>query len=80
MSQLFRNTTDPLRPGRITRAARRRRSAPHEDAEDQGQADRGRREVAGRPATAVLTYLAPHGCGPGTLGPGERQAQYKEEP
>jgi hypothetical protein len=35
---------------------------------------------AGRPATAVLTYWAPHGCGPGTLGPGERQAQYKEEP
>ena len=55
----------PLRPGRITRAARRRRSAPHEDAEDQGQADRGRREVAGRPATTALAYLARMGAGLG---------------
>ena len=68
MSQLFRNTTVPLRPGRITRAARRRRPAPHEDAEDQGQADRGRREVAGRPTTTVLAYLARMGAGLGLWG------------
>jgi hypothetical protein len=39
----------------------------NEDAEDQGQADRGAR------------LLGPDRCGPGTVGPGDRVAHYKEE-
>jgi hypothetical protein len=81
MSQLFRNTTVPPRPGRVTDPARAGLKAapvstPHEDAEDQGQADRDRREVGG--ATAVLANLARIGWGPGTLGLEDRLARYKE--
>jgi hypothetical protein len=80
MSQLFRNTTVPLRPGRVLarRAGAGQRPMRMLKTKIRPIATGVRR--AGRPATAVLTYLAPHGCGPGTLGPGERQAQYKEEP
>jgi hypothetical protein len=54
-------------------------SAPHEDAEDQGQADRDRREVGGAAGDYGARLLGLHRCRPGTLGPGDRQAQYKEE-
>jgi len=53
---------------------------PHEDAEDQGQADRDRREVGGAAGNRGARPLGPRGCGPGTLGHGDRVAQYKEEP
>jgi hypothetical protein len=61
MSQLFRNTTVPPRPGRVMGPARAGLkaapfSAPHEGAEDQGQADRDRREVGGgRPRCSPTT-------------------------
>ena len=53
---------------------------PHEDAEDQCQADRDRREVGGAAGDRGARLVGPHGCGPGTLGPSDRLAQYKEEP
>jgi hypothetical protein len=53
---------------------------PHEDAEDQGQADRDRREVGGAAGDRGARLLGPHGCGPRTLGPDDRVTQYKEEP
>ena len=83
MSQLFRNTTVPPRPGRVTDPARAGLKAapvstPHEDAEDQGQADRDRREVGG--ATAVLANLARIGWGLGLWVLKIGLARYKEEP
>jgi hypothetical protein len=63
------------------RVGRRCPSAPpHEDAEDQCQADRDRREVGGAAGDRGARLVGPHGCGPGTLGPSDRLAQYKEEP
>jgi hypothetical protein len=52
----------------------------HEDAEDQGQADRDRREVGGAAGNRGARLLGPHGCGPRTLAHGDHVAQYKEEP
>jgi hypothetical protein len=46
-------------PRARTRAARRRRSAPHEDAEDQDQADRDRREAGGAPGDRGAHLLGP---------------------
>src|SRR5712671_5878572 len=66
MSQLFKNTTVPPRPGRVAGPARAGLkaapvSAPHEDAEDQGQADRDRREMGGAAGDRGARLLGPHG-------------------
>src|SRR5712671_1273323 len=63
MSQLLRNRTVPPRPGRVMGPARAGLkaapfSAPHEGAEDQGQADRDRREVGGRRPRCSPTWPA----------------------
>ena len=66
MSQLFRNTTVPPRPGRVMGPARAGLkaapvSASHEDAEDQGQAVRDRREMGGAAGDRGARLLGPHG-------------------
>jgi hypothetical protein len=53
---------------------------PHEDAEDQDQADRDRREVGGAAGDRGVRLLGPQGVRAWDLGPGDRVAQYKEEP
>ena len=67
MSQLFKNTTVPPRSGRVAGPARAGLkaapvSAPHEDAEDQGQADRDRREMGGVAGDRGARLLGPHAC------------------
>ena len=85
MSQLFRNTTVTLRRPRYGPGARAELKAapfqrPHEDAEDQDQAGRDRREADRTADDRGARLFGLHGCGPGTLGHGDRVAQYKEEP
>jgi hypothetical protein len=63
---------------RIEGGARQRPA--HKDVEEQGRADRDRREVGGAAGDRGARLLGPHGCGPGTLGHADRLAQYKEEP
>jgi hypothetical protein len=61
-------------------SARRVEGGAGQEAEDQCQADRDRREVGGAAGDRGARLVGPHGCGPGTLGPSDRLAQYKEEP
>jgi hypothetical protein len=73
MSQSLRNTTVPPRPGRVTGPARAGLkaapvSAPHEDAEDQGQADRDRREMGGAAGNRGARLLGPKDGAPRSRG------------
>ena len=69
MSQLFRNTTVTLRRPRYGPGARAEVEAaplqrPHEDAEDQDQADRDRREVDRTADDRGGHLFGPRGCAP----------------
>ena len=73
MSQSLRNTTVPPRPGRVTGPARAGLkaapvSAPHQDAEDQGQADRDRREMGGAAGNRGARLLGPKDGAPRSRG------------
>jgi hypothetical protein len=62
---------------KVEGGARQRR--PYVDVEDPGSADRARREVDRAAVDRGASLFGLHGYGPGTLRPGDRQAQYKEE-
>ena len=83
MSQLFRITTVPPRPGHVSDPARAGLkaapvSSPHEGLKTKVRPIATGARVA-RPASTVLAYLACRGAGLGLLRPGVRQAQHKEE-
>src|SRR4029077_17500636 len=83
---IVQNTTVGPRPGRVTGPARAGLTAVPVSTPRMRMPKTNVRPIAtgarwaGRPATAVPALVGPHGCGPGTLGPSDRLAQYKEEP